>query len=87
MIYKIYYNDNVNEPALLGGASSLNEAKKMADKEASEYDRVTDGDNADVFSSALTARIEAYEGDISTIIDDEPHLNDAVYTTEYFYID
>ena len=34
MTFKIYYNDNVNEPALLGVKSSLNEAKKMADKEA-----------------------------------------------------
>lgn len=70
----------------MGVKSSLNEAKKMADKEASGYDRVADGDNVDVFASATTARIEVYEGDIATIIDDEPHLNDAVYTTEYFYI-
>lgn len=87
MKYKVYYNDNVNEPVLLGGASSFNEAKKMADREAHGYDRVADGDNVDVFSIASTARIEVYEGDIATIIDDEPQMNDAVYVTEYFYIE
>ena len=86
MAYKIYYNDNVNEPVLLDVTSSLNEAKKMADEEAGEYDRVIEGDNVDVFASASTARIEVYEGEMMTIVGDEPHLNNAVYTTEYFYI-
>ena len=85
MTYKIYYNDNVNEPVLLGGASSLDEARKRADKEASGYDKVADGDNVDVFGSASTARIEVYEGDMATIVDDEPQMNDAVYSTSYFY--
>lgn len=86
MAYKIYYNDNVNDPTLLGVTSSLNDAKKMADEEAGGYDRVTEGDNVDVFASASTARIEVYDGDMFTILDNEPHLNEAVYTTEYFYI-
>lgn len=85
MTYKIYYNDNVNEPVLLGGASSLDEARKRADKEASGYDKVAYGDNVDVFGSASTARIEVYEGDMATIVDDEPQMNDAVYSTSYFY--
>lgn len=85
MTYKIYYNDNVNEPVLLGGASSLDEARKRADKEASCYDKVADCDNVDVFGSASTARIEVYEGDMATIVDDEPQMNDAVYSTSYFY--
>ncbi len=83
--YKIYYVDNVNEPALLCSASNLDEAKAMADNEAAGYDRVEDGDNADIFASASTARIEVYEGDMVTIVDDEPELNDVVYATEYFY--
>lgn len=86
MAYKIYYNDNVNEPVLLGVTSSLNEAKKMANKEADGYDKVIECDNVDVFASASTARIEVYEGEMMTIVGDEPHLNNAVYTTEYFYI-
>lgn len=85
MTYKIYYNDNVNDPVLLGCASSLDEARKMADKEASGYEKVADGDNVDVFGSASTARMEVYDGDIVTIVDDEPKINDAVYSTRYFY--
>ena len=27
-----------------------------------------------------------YEGDIVTIVDEEPQMNDAVYVTEYFYV-
>ena len=27
------------------------------------------------------------EGDIITIVDDEPQLNDAVYVTGYFYVE
>ena len=84
--YKVYYNDNVNAPALLGSASSIDEAKEMADRESAGHNRVDDGDNVDVFNSASTARIEVYEGDIVTIVDEEPQMNDAVYVTEYFYV-
>lgn len=84
--YKIYYVDNVNEPALLGSASNLDEAKAVADEEASGYDRVLEGDNIDVSASASTARIEVYEGEMVTIVDDEPQLNDMVYATPYFFI-
>lgn len=84
--YKIYYVDNVNEPALLGSASNLDEAKAVADEEASGYDRVLEGDNIDVFASASTARIEVYEGEMVTIVDDGPRLNDAAYVTPYFYV-
>ena len=85
--YKVYYNDNVNGPVLLGVSASIDEAKAMADREASGHDRVEDRDNVDVPSSASTARIEVYEGGIVTIVDDEPQLNDAVYVTRYFYVE
>lgn len=85
--YKVYYNDNVNGPVLLGVSASIDEAKAMADREASGHDRVEDGDNVDVPSSASTARIEVYEGGIVTIVDDEPQLNEAVYVTGYFYVE
>lgn len=85
--YKVYYNDNVNGPVLLGVSASIDEAKAMADREASGHDCVEEGDNVDVFSSASTARIEVYEGDIVTIMNDEPQLNDYVYATGYFYVE
>ena len=85
--YKVYYNDNVNGPVLLGVSASIDEAKAMADKEASGHNCVEEGDNVDVFSSASTARIEVYEGDIVTIVNDEPQLNDYVYATGYFYVE
>ena len=39
----------------------------------------------DVFATAYTARIKVYEGDIATIVDDEPQMNDVAYATGYFY--
>ena len=42
--YSIYYNDNVNEPAMLGSAATLDEAKAIAEREAEGYEPVHDGD-------------------------------------------
>lgn len=84
--YNVYYNDNVNEPVLLGTAYTLPEAQEIAKREAIGHGRVLEGDNVDVFASASTARIEVYEGEMVTIVDDEPQLNDAVYATPYFYV-
>lgn len=84
--YAIYYNDHVNEPVILDRFDSLTDAKCFADNEVEGHAMVEEDDNVDIFGNASTARIEVYDGDMFTILDNEPHLNEAVYTTEYFYI-
>lgn len=81
--FKVYYNDNVNEPALLGRSLTLDGAIAIANENVGKTKAV----NVDVHGNARTARIEVYQDDMITIVNDEANLNEPIYATDYFYID
>lgn len=83
--YNVFYNDNVNEPALLGTFANTDLAIKFANSQVDGKEKVRPGDNIDVDANARTARIEVYEGNKVVIINGEPELREPVYVTEYFY--
>lgn len=83
--YKVFYNDNVNEPALLDKFANTESAILFANSQVEGKEKVESGDNINVHANAGTARIEVYEGDKIVIVNGEPELREPVYTTEYFY--
>ncbi len=85
-IYKVYFNDNVNEPTLMGEYDNLDEAITFADTFVKSDNLVQDTDNVDVHATASTARIEVYEGDMIKEADVEAELQEPTHVTAYFYV-
>lgn len=80
--YKVFFNDNVNPPALLATYNNLSSAIANINLNKEFVKKI---DNVEVHANAKTARIEVYEGDMVVVVDGEPELREPVYTTEYFY--
>lgn len=83
--YKVFYNDNVNKPALLDKFANTESAILFANSQVYGKEKVKPGDNIDVDANARIARIEVYEGNMVVIVNGEPELREPVYVTEYFY--
>lgn len=84
--YKVYYNDQVNEPTLINEESTIEKAIEKANSHVGS-EIVRKEDNTDVQSRANTARIEVYEDDMIVFNNDEAELQDPVYTTDFFYVE
>lgn len=87
--YKVYYIDNVNEPALMFSADTQSECEKWIDKDIEGKTLVNNESpcTEDVFNSSKVFSYEVYEGGMEVEIDGEMELNNPCYTSDYYYAD
>ena len=86
--YVVYYNDEVNVPADVFTADTLEECKKWIDGQLEGMTPVDDEHpcSEKVFDSASTFFYEVYEGEpIVETEDGEAELKDAFYTSGHYY--
>ena len=90
--YTVYYNDEVNEPAVMFSAETLEKCKTWIDGML-EGKIPVDDEHActdDVLYSSKTFLYEVYEGDMIVETDEEdeePEWKDPCYTSNYYYRD
>ena len=87
-MYKVYFNDDVNEAVELTTSATLESAKAYINDYLKGYTLVDDehGCTDDIFASSAVAQLEVYDGGIiKTGEDGEPYPADPVYTSDYFY--
>ena len=85
--YTVYYNDEVNEPAVMFSAETLEKCKTWIDGML-EGKIPVDDEHActdDVFYSSKTFLYEVYEGDMIVEEDGEAIYKDFCYTSDYYY--
>lgn len=89
-MYKVYYNDAVNEPSLLYTCEKLSSAFSYCAKYVNEKVLVDEEHNCsdDVFMSSAVAHLEIYDGAlIKTDIQGNMSICNPIAYTEYFYKD
>lgn len=87
-MYKVYFNDSVNEAVELTTSATLGIAKDYINDYLKGYTLVDyeHGCTDDVFTSSDVAQLEVYEGGIiKTGEDGNSYPADPVYTSDYFY--
>lgn len=84
MIYRVYFNDGVNQPSEAAQLGSLADVKQWL-RAAVVGKCIMKSCSDELFSSSRVARYEAYEGEPVYIEHGEPQLRDIIASTDYFY--
>ena len=87
--YVVYYNDEVNEPADVFSADTLEECKHWIDLQLEVKTPVDDEHPCtdDVMYSSHTFYYEVYEGDMIVETNGVAEYNDLCYASDYYYRD
>ena len=87
--FNVYFNDEVNCPAVVFSADTLKECKDWIKDELKGKTPVNDEYPCtdDVMYSSRTFYYEVYEGDIIVEVDGEHVFNDCCYYSNYYYTD
>ena len=85
--FKVYYNDDVNCPAIVFEADTLVECKEWIAEEVKGKTPVNDEFpcTEDVMRSSRTFCYEVYEGEMIVEEDGEAIFKDFCYTSDYYY--
>lgn len=87
--FNVYFNDDVNCPAVVFSADTLKECKDWIKEQlkgmtpVDEEHQCTD----DVMYSSSTFYYDVYEGGIIVEVDGEAEFNDCMYYSGYYYTD
>ena len=87
--YIVYYNDDVNEPADVFSADTLEECKQWIDAQLEGMIPVDEEHpcSDDVMYSSKTFYYEVYEGDMIVETNGVEEYNDLCYSSDYYYTD
>ena len=87
--YIVYYNDEVNEPADVFSADTLEECKQWIDAQFEGMIPVDEEHpcSDDVMYSSHTFYYEVYEGDMIEEVNGVAVYNDLCYSSDYYYTD
>ena len=85
--FKVYYNDDVNCPAIVFETDTLAECKDWIAKQLEDKTLVNDEFpcTEDVMRSSRTFSYEVYEGEMIVEEDGEAIYKDFCYTSGYYY--
>ena len=87
--YIVYYNDEVNEPADVFSADTLEECKHWIDLQLEGKIPVDEEHPCthDIMYSSHTFYYEVYEGDMIVETNGVAEYNDLCYASDYYYRD
>lgn len=87
--FKVYYNDDVNCPAIVFEADTLAECKDWIEEDLKGKTPVNDEYPCtdDVMYSSKTFCYEVYDGEMIVEDDGEAAFNDCCYSSDYYYRD
>ncbi len=84
--YEVWYDDNVNEPALMDTFATLEDATAYADEYASGHTAFGEEDSEYLLSTARTAQLKVFADD-SIECDGDVICAEPIYTMNIFYVD
>lgn len=87
-MYKVYFNDEVNESVELASFDGLTEAKDYINDYMKDEMLVDDDHDCtdDVFCTSAVAHLEIYEGDSIKLDEDgDPYPDMPIFESAYFY--
>ena len=87
--YIVYYNDEVNEPADVFSADTIQECEDWINEQLEGKTPVDDEHpcSEDVMNSSHTFYYEVYEGEMLTEVNGVAEFNDLCYASDYYYTD